>query len=141
MASENTGFIVNQYTTMNGTKITRAELIDRIMNHLGSGPKTCGDLARLIKIQKQAIYNVLAWLDTHKEISKKKSETKNVLEYYKSKECLLADLLSPKPLDIEKQFKIKGRKKFHIDKGTSKSSGAKGITKYSQAYTIWEGVD
>lgn len=124
MESENRGFIVNYYTTANGTKLTREELSDRILKLLDGGGMTCGNIARTLKLTKQSIYNVANWMIQNHFIIKTKGE-ENVYTYSKIKECLLADLLYPKAEDIEKLFIIKGRITKHQSDFKDRSSGTK----------------
>ena len=65
MESKNRGFIVSHYTTGNGTKLTRDEVGERILNLLGGSALTCGDIARTLKLPKECIYNVTATHDTN----------------------------------------------------------------------------
>mgnify|MGYP005994835077 CR=1 FL=1 len=143
MLADKKGFIVNYYTTGNGTKLTRDQVGDRILDHLKSGPQTCGTLARTLKIRKESLYNVLAWLWHNKMVTKKKGE-RGIYEYSSVKNCALSDLFYPTPEQVEKQFKIKGRKSYTVKDGTSKSSGRGGINPYADHYlnsSLWEGVD
>ncbi len=143
MDGENRGFIVNYYTTSNGTKLTREQVADRIMEKLNFGPMTCGHIARTLKLRKESLYNVLAWMWNQKMLTKKKGD-RGVYEYANIKDCLLSELFYPTPDEVEKQFKILGRKQYKVENGTSKGFGGKGITKYSEHYfnsILWEGVD
>jgi len=124
MASENSGFIVNYYTTANGTKLTREELSDRILNLLDGGGMTCGNIARSLKLTKQSIYNVANWMIQNHFIVKTKGD-ENVFVYSKIKECLLADLLYPKAEDIEKMFIIKGKITKYAADFKNRRSGTK----------------
>ena len=127
MASKDTGFIVNYYTTGNGTKLTRDQVADRIMEKLNSGPMTCGQIARNLKLRKESLYNVLAWMWNQKMLTKKKGD-RGIYEYANVKDCLLSQLFYPTPAQVEKQFKIKDRKHYHIEDGTSKGYGGQKIT-------------
>jgi len=127
MASEGTGFIVNYYITGNGIKLTREQVAERIMDKLDYGSMTCGQIARNLKLRKESLYNVLAWMWNKKMLTKKKGD-KGIYEYCKVKECLLSQLFHPTPEQIEKQFKIKNRKHYHIEDGTSKGYGGQNIT-------------
>ena len=143
MLVEKKSFIVSHYTTLNGTKLTRDQVGDRILEKLNNGPMTCGNLARILKLKKQSIYNVLAWLWNAKMVTKKKGD-RGIYEYFKVQDCLLSKLFHPTPDQVEKQFKIKGRKSYTVKDGTSKSSGRKGISPYTESYLnspLWEGVD
>ena len=127
MASKDTGFIVNYYTTGNGTKLTREQVADRIIEKLNSGPMTCGQIARNLKLRKESLYNVLAWMWNQKMLTKKKGD-RGIYEYANVKDCLLSQLFYPTPDQVEKQFKIKSRKNYHIENGTSKGFGGQKIT-------------
>ena len=143
MLVEKKSFIVSHYTTLNGTKLTRDQVGDRILEKLNNGPMTCGNLARILKLTNQSIYNVLAWLWNAKMVTKKKGD-RGIYEYSKIKDCLLSKLFYPTPDQVEKQFKILGRKQYKVENGTSKGFGGKGVTKYSEHYLnspLWEGVD
>lgn len=124
MEGENRGFIVNYYTTGNGTKLTRHEVAERILKMLEGGGLTCGNLARNLKLNKQAIYNVTAYMLQNKSIGKYKND-KGIYEYRKVQDCLLAQLFYPSPEEVEKRFKIKGRTVRKVDQGTTKSHGYK----------------
>lgn len=127
MASKDTGFIVNYYTTGNGIKLTREQVADRIIEKLNYGPMTCGQIARNLKLRKESLYNVLAWMWNKKILTKKKGD-KGIYEYSNVKDCLLSQLFYPTPAQVEKQFKIKDRKHYHIEDGTSKGYGGQKIT-------------
>jgi len=143
MLVEKTGFIVNYYTTGNGTKLTRDQVGDRILEKLNSGPQTCGNLARTLKIRKESLYNVLAWLYNSRLVTKRKGD-RGIYEYSSVKNCALSELFYPSPEEVEKQFKIKGRKRYRPEDGTSKGFGRGGISPYSDHYlnsVFWEGGD
>lgn len=143
MLAEKTGFIVNYYTTGNGTKLTRDQLGDRILEKLNIRPETCGSLARILKIRKESLYNVLAWLYNNKMVTKKKGD-RGIYEYSSVKSCALSELFYPSPEQVEKQFKILGRKRYRPENGTAKGFGRGGITPYSDHYlnsVFWEGTD
>jgi sugar-specific transcriptional regulator TrmB len=127
MASENTGFIVNYYTTSNGTKLTREQVAERIIEKLNNSPMTCGNIARILKLRKESLYNVLAWMWNQKMVTKKKGD-RGIYEYSNIKDCLLSKLFHPSPEEVEKQFKIKDRKHRTIEDGTSKGSGGQKIS-------------
>ena len=140
MESENRGFIVSYYTTGNGTKLTRDEVGERILERLNEGPETCGNLGRSLKIRKESLYNVLAWLWHNKMVTKKKND-RGIFEYSNVKSCALSDLFYPTPEQVEKQFKIKSRKIYRLEQGRSISYGSKGITPYQSSYLtspLWD---
>jgi hypothetical protein len=90
-------------------------------------PMTCGQIARNLKLRKESLYNVLAWMWNQKMVTKKKGD-KGIYEYCRVKDCLLSQLFYPTPAQVEKQFKIKDRKHYHIEDGTSKGYGGQKIT-------------
>ena len=124
MESENRGYVVNYYTTANGTKLTRDELSDRILKLLDGGGMTCGNIARSLKLTKQSIYNVMNYMMQKHFVVKSKGE-ENVFIYSKVKECLLADLLYPKAEEIEDLFIIKGRMTKYASEFKDRRSGTK----------------
>lgn len=143
MESEKRGFIVTYYVTNNGTKLTRDELAERALEKLKTGPETCGSLARILKIRKESLYNVLAWLYNAGMVTKKKGD-RGIYEYSSVKNCALSELFYPTPEEVEKQFKILGRKRYRPEDGTAKGFGRGGITPYSDHYlnsVFWEGTD
>ena len=133
MASKNRGFIVNYFTTFNGTKLTREEFEERLLKLLDGGAMTCGNIARFLKVTNQTIYNV-----THNMIKDgiviKYKDRQGIYMYAKVKECLLAELFYPKPEDIEKIFKVNGVTHRKIDDGTSKGYGGQNITYNNSNY-------
>ena len=55
--------------------------------------------------------------------------------YKPYQECLLSSLFYPTPEQVEKAFKIKSRKIFKVEQGTSKSSGSShGHVYYGDTY-------
>jgi|DEB0MinimDraft_3_1074331.scaffolds.fasta_scaffold04339_8 CTP-dependent riboflavin kinase len=137
--SKNRGFIVTYYTNFNGTKVTREDLVKKINDYLLYGPKTISQIAQHLKLSSGSTTNVLVYMVDNDMIKKTKPAEGKYL-YSRVTECLLAEMFSPKPEDIEKMFKIKGRKKYTVDDGTSKSSGGHGVT-YSDSYynlNYWE---
>ena len=143
MLADKKGFIVNYYTTANGIKLTREQLAERILALLNKGALNCGNIARTLKLTKQSIYNVAAYMIQKKMITKYKGDS-GVYMYRKLKECLLADLLYPSPEEVEKKFKIKSRQRYRPEDGTSKGFGKGGINPYTDHYlnsVLWEGVD
>lgn len=129
MESKDRGFVV---TTFNGIKLTREELKKRILKALDGGAMTCGNLARFLKVTNQTIYNNAQYMIKDGTIIKYKDK-KGIYTYGKIKECLLAELLYPKPEDIVKQFKIKGVTHRRVEDGTSKGSGSQKIS-YGDSY-------
>ena len=133
MASQNRGFIVNYFTTFNGTKLTREEFEERLLKLLDGGAMTCGNIARFLKVTNQTIYNV-----THNMIKDgiviKYKDRQGIYMYAKVKECLLAELFYPKPEDMEKIFKVNGVTHRKIDDGTSKGYGGQNITYNNSNY-------
>jgi hypothetical protein len=132
MAGENRGFIVNYYTTFNGTKLTREEFEERLLEALDGGAMTCGNLARLIKVTNQTIYNITHHMIKDGTVIKYK-DRKGIYMYAKVKECLLSELLYPKSEDMDKIFKIKGVTHRRVEDGTSKGSGSQKIS-YGDSY-------
>lgn len=143
MESKDRGFIVAHYTTGNGTKLTRDQVAQRIDKLLDKGSMTCGTIARTIKIRKETLYNVLAFMIQTKMITKHKND-RGLYEYRKIKECLLAEMFYPSPAEIEKKFKILGRKRYRPEDGTARSFGRGGINPYAENYlnsVYWQGTD
>ena len=139
METKDRRLIVNYYTTLNGVQLTRDELGERIMNLLGGGSFTCGEIARTLKVTKQSIYNVMEHMMKNNNIVKSRNDN-GIFEYRKFRDCLLAQLFYPSPEEIEKQFKIKGRQVHKTEQGRSLSSGSKGISPYQSSYltsTLW----
>ena len=132
MESKDRGFIVSYYTTFNGTKLTREEFEQRILKALEGGAMTCGNLARLLKVKNQTIYNITHYLIKDSRVIKYKDK-QGIYVYSKVKECLLAELLYPKPEDMEKLFKIKGVTHRKVEDGTSKGYGGQNVT-YGDTY-------
>lgn len=133
MSVEKKGFILSHYTTANGTLLTREELSKRILDLIDkNGHMTCGDIARTLKLTNQAIYNCTAHL-LRDDILVRKRDKKNIYTYSKVQHCLLSDLFYPKPEDVEKQFKVKGKKTRTVNEGSSKGSGGQKIS-YSGSY-------
>lgn len=132
MASKKRGFIVNYYTTFNGTKLTREEFEERLLKLLDGGAMTCGNIARFLKVTNQTIYNVIAGMIRDKIITKYKDDH-GIYVYRKTKECLLDDLLLPKAEDVEKSFKVKNKIQRKVEDGTSKGYGGRNIS-YGDSY-------
>lgn len=133
MSVEKKGFILSYYTTGNGTKLTREELSQRILDLIDkNGHMTCGNIARTLKLTNQAIYNCTTHLLKEGILTRKKDK-QNIYTYSKVQHCLLSDLFYPKPEDVEKQFKVKGRKKRTVSEGSAKGSGGQKIN-YSGSY-------
>jgi len=140
MESESRRLVVNSYTTHNGVQLTRGELGKRVMNLIGGGSFTCGEIARTLKVTKQSIYNVMEDLMKTGDIVKSKNDNA-INEYRKVQDCLLAQLFYPSPEEIEKQFNIKSRQVYKIEQGRSISYGSKGITPYQSSYLtspLWD---
>ena len=71
----------------------------------------------------------------------KAKNDRGIYEYYKIKDCLLAQLFYPSPEDVEKQFKIKSRQFHKAEQGRSISYGSKGILPYQSSYLtspLWD---
>jgi predicted transcriptional regulator len=133
MSVEKKGFINNYYTTGNGTKLTREELTKKILDLIDkNGHMTCGNIARTLKLTNQAIYNCTAHL-LRDDILVRRRDKQNIYTYSKVEQCLLSDLFYPRPEDVEKQFKIKGKKTRTVNQGSSKGSGTKGVV-YNGSY-------
>lgn len=140
MASQNRGFIITHYTNFNGTKFTRDELVIKINHYLSTGPKTISEIAQYLKMSSGSTTNVLVYMND-KEMIKKTKPANGRFLYSKVVECLLADMLSPSPEDVEKMFKINDRKKYTVENGTSKSSGGGHKVVYNDSYfnpVYWE---
>lgn len=140
MAGKNRGFIVNYYTNFNGTKFTREELVDKVNTYLNTGPKTISQIAQHLKLASGSATNILVYM-TDNEMLKRTKPANGRYLYSKTTECLLADLFSPKPEDIEKMFKINSRKRYTVEDGTSKSSGGGHKVVYNDSYfnpVYWE---
>lgn len=135
MESKNRGFIVNYYTTFNGTKLTREEFEERLLKLLHGGAMTCGNIARIMKVTNQTIYNITHYMIKDGTVIKYKDK-QGIYMYAKVKECLLAELLYPKPEDMEKIFKVNGVIHRKIDDGTSKGYGGQNITYGDSYYNI-----
>lgn len=138
--SKNRGFIVTYYTNFNGTKITRDELVKRINNYLLYGPKTISEIAQHLKLSSGSTTNVLVYMLDNEMIKKSKPANGRYI-YSRVTECLLAELFLPSPEEVEKMFKIKDRKKYTVENGTSKSSGGGHKVVYNDSYfnsVYWE---
>ena len=127
MAREDRGFILNHYTTFNGTKLTRQELSERILKLLSQGSMTCGNIARTLKVTNQTIYNITNYMMRDRLIDKSKDE-KGIYVYRKVQECLLDSLFRPSAKNVEKSFKVKGKQKRTVGDGTSKGYGNNNVT-------------
>ena len=112
----------------------RYQVIEKILNLLKEKQMTMDQVAETLQMERIVTRNLFKFLREHlivENTGKKKGDH------------LLAELFHPKPEDVEKQFKIKSRKKFKVEQGTSKGSGTShGHVYYGDTYYSshrWEG--
>ena len=114
LESKDRGFIVGHYTDYNGKKVTRDEIVDKIKKHLQQQDLTAGQLGGLIKLQPHAIHNVLYYMFQHDIVRRKQIKgQKNLYSLNAGEDCLLHSYFYPSVEEIEKSFKILGRKTYH----------------------------
>lgn len=114
LESQGRGFIVDYYTTHNGTKLTKLEIVNKIMKSLRESDKTGGQLGYELRLPNYAIYNVLYYM-TRKDMVRKKSlkGKPNIYTIEMKNDCLLHLYFYPPVDEIEKSFKVLGRKTYH----------------------------
>ena len=132
MESKNRGFILTHYTDFNGKKWTRDEIAERVYDFLADGAKNVTQMSQKFKIKTSSLMNILAYMVDSEQIKKTKTVSGPYM-YSKIKECLLAEMLLPSPDQVEKMFKIKDRKTYKVDDGTSKGFGGSVVDPYKSS--------
>lgn len=113
----------------------RYQVIEKILNLLKEKQMTMDQVAETLQMERIVTRNLFKFLREHLIVENTGKKKGDHFLYKPYQECLLAELFHPKPEDVEKSFKIKSRKRFKVDEGTSKSSGTShGHVYYGDTY-------
>lgn len=107
------------FEDLDGNKIKRVQLVEKILQCIGEDKKTCLDISKELNYKYQVIKNILRKLVLNEVLEAKPS--KNYTYYSQIKNsCLLADLLYNEE-KILKNFTTKGRKVYKVEDGKNVS--------------------
>lgn len=130
MASEDRGSVMkNKYDyqdydyIVNGQKLKRKQVIDLVLDCLTGTEKTIAEIVEETGIDKKYMGNIISVMKDQKLIMNTMKRKKSLYLFKRYYECLLAEMLYPKPEDIAKSFKVKSIQKVRAEDGVNKSMG------------------
>jgi len=117
------------------TKFKRYQVITMVLDLLQETPMTVEQVSKELQMDLAVTRNLFKFLRENFIVENTGKKKGDHFLYKIYQECLLSKLFHPSPEDVEKAFKIKGRKRFKVDEGTSKGSGTShGHVYYGDTY-------
>ena len=109
------------FEDLDGNKIKRVQLVEKILTCVGDSKKTCLDISKELNYKYQTIKNILRKLVLHDLLIATPSKSYTYYSQVKNS-CLLADLLYNEE-KVLKNFKILSRKTYTVEDGKNVSYG------------------
>ena len=119
---------------VNGKKYQRQEVVEMLLNLLDGKTMTIKEISEELNIKEQPLNNLIKTMRENNLITNTKLRRNGHYLFRAQYDCLLAQLLYPSPVEVEKQFTVKGRIARKAEQGTSKGAGYAGNVTYNNSH-------